>query len=143
VVVVALAHSGSTAGANSMTPPAPRNSMVWNDRLHRWEPAGMVWDRRLHRWLPQPQPADRVEVDKLTSTIPQGADGDVAGPVADGAAASAEPEAPSRGPRVCKQRTRRKRIGAGSRAYQPTRDGKPMPKTKRVRWAFPKAALSS
>jgi hypothetical protein len=124
-----------------MTPPASRNSMVWNDRLHRWEPAGMVWDRRLCRWVPQPQPADRVEVDKLTSTIPQDADGDVDGPVADGGAP--EPEGPSRGPRVCKQRTRRKRIGAGSRAYQPTRDGKPMPKTKRVRWAFPKAALSS
>ena len=100
----------------------------------------MVWDRRLRRWVPQPQPADRVEVDKSTSNIPLGADGDVDGRVADGAASSAEPEGPSRGPRVCKQRTRRKRIGAGSRAYQPTRNGKPMPKTKRVRWAFPKAA---
>lgn len=110
-----------------MTPPAPPAPLIWNARVHRWEPAGMVWDRRLCRWVPQPQPADT--------------DGD--GPVADGAAAGAEPEGPSRGPRVCKQRTRRKRIGAGSRAHQPTRDGKPMPKAKRVRWAFPKAALSS
>lgn len=124
-----------------MTPPAPPAPLIWNARVHRWEPAGMVWDRRLCRWVPQPQPADRAEVDKPASTVPQGADGDVGGPVADGGAA--EPEGPSRGPRVCKQRTRRKRIGAGSRAHQPTRDGKPMPKAKRVRWAFPKAALSS
>jgi hypothetical protein len=106
-----------------MTPPAPPAPLIWNARVHRWEPAGMVWDRRLCRWVPAP-----------AATV-------IDGPVADGAAAA--PKGPSRGPRVCKQRTRRKRIGAGSRAYQPTRDGKPVPKTKRVRWAFPKAALSS
>ena len=78
-----------------MTPPAP---LIWNARVHRWEPAGMVWDRRTHRWVPQPQPADRVEVDKSTSTIPQGAGGDVDGPMADGPAATAEPKGPSRGP---------------------------------------------
>ena len=118
-----------------MTTPSARNGMVWNDRLHRWEPAGMVWDRRTHRWVPPPQRADRVEVDKPTSTIPQGADGDVDGPVVDGAAASAEPTGPSRGPRVCKQRTRHKRVGSGPRARQPIRNGSPVLRPRRVGWA--------
>jgi hypothetical protein len=44
------------------------------------------------------------------------------------------PQGPSQGPRVCPQRSRKKRIGTGPKAHQPLRGGVLVPKGKRVRW---------
>jgi hypothetical protein len=86
-----------------MTTPSLRHGMTWNVRLHRWEPAGMVWDARLHRWVPGPEP------DPASTSVTESA-----------AAAKRDSDAmvrPSRGPRKCSQRSRRKRWGAGPRAH--------------------------
>ena len=62
-----------------MTPPAPPAPLIWNARLHRWEPAGQVWDRRLLRWVPAP--AD--DVIEGASVSAESSRSDCAGP-ADG-----------------------------------------------------------
>jgi hypothetical protein len=49
--------------------------------------------------------------------------------------AGAKPASPTLGPRVCPQRSRCKRWGAGSRAHRPTRLGQPVARSQRVRWA--------
>lgn len=97
--------------------------MSWNARLHRWEPDGMVWDPRAHRWVPEPPLAARPASEAGTASEA------LASP------ASAEAAEPRRGPRSCPQRSRRKRWGAGPGAHQPTRNGQPIARGHRVRWA--------
>ena len=86
-----------------------RAGMVWNLRLHRWEPEGKVWDARLHRWVdPEPEPATAKALrseepasqrSKLINVTPTPSQGQRDGT-----------DAPRRGPRRCPQRNRYKRV---------------------------------
>jgi len=63
-----------------MTAPAPPAPLIWNARVHRWEPAGQVWDRRLLRWVPAP--AD--DVIEGASVSAESSPSDCAGPAGNG-----------------------------------------------------------
>jgi len=113
-----------------MTAPAPPAPLIWNARAHSWEPAGQVWDRRLLRCMPAP--ADGVI--EGGSVSDESSPSDCAGP-ADGRGGMAGNQRAGSPPRKVPTRTRRKRWGAGPRARQPTRNGQPIARARRVRWA--------
>jgi hypothetical protein len=125
--------NGSARGSAVTTPAGVKAGTPWvfNPATRRLEPEGHEWNTRTLKWEPVPAPPARQEVRNVTGGS---SDEPLLQTPQEG------PEGPSRGPRKCPARSRRKRIGHGPKATLPTRNGMPLPKPQRVKWSFPKSA---